>query len=68
MNTRIFIVVNKENKPLMFVDEPTRTETTWTGNHYVNSVLYKDVVSLVKQANLNFNCDPEIIEFNLQYE
>ena len=77
---KIYIAVSKAGMPLMFIDEePKRTKTSWTGNHYVNSVIYEQVCkiqivpneekfSLVKQVNMSFENDPELIEFQAVYK
>lgn len=66
---KIYVVVNKAGMPLMFIDEePKRTKTSWTGNHYVNSVIYEQVCSLVKQVGMTFENDPELIEFQAIYK
>lgn len=66
MSQKIYIAVNKENKPLMFVSEPTRTETTWTGDFYVNSVIYEQVCEMVKMAGMTHASEPEVIEFQMK--
>lgn len=65
MSQKIYIAVNKDNKPFMFVDEPTRTETSWKGNFYVNSVIYAQVVEMVKMSGMTHASEPEMIEFQL---
>lgn len=65
MSQKIYIAVNKDNKPFMFVDEPTRTETSWKGNFYVNSVIYAQVVEMVKMSGMTHTSEPEMIEFQM---
>ena len=66
---KIYIAVSKAGMPLMFIDEERkRTDTSWIGNYYVNSVIYEQVCSLVKQVNMSFENDPELIEFQAVYK
>ena len=66
-NQKIWVCVTKSGIPLMFIgDEPQRTKDSWNGTHYVNSMLYEQVCVMVKQVDMSFNNDAELIEFQIK--
>lgn len=65
MKKNIYLAVNKEGVPFMFVDEPKRTQTSWTGSFFVHSQLYKQVCELVSNSQLTWECAPELIQVEI---
>lgn len=62
----IWIAIQPDNKPYMFVDEPIKENGKWVGNYYVNSILYTQIVALVKQTDMTVDSDPQPITFTLK--
>lgn len=65
-NVSIWVAVAKDGYLMLFTDKPTRTNTSWKGNHYVNSVLYGNVKNLIGGSNMTFESEPEAIIFTIE--
>lgn len=59
----IWIAVQPDGNPYMFVDEPTKQNGRWVGNYYVNSQIYEQVKVLVKQSQMTKDTEPQPITF-----
>lgn len=65
----IWFCCDKNQRVQMFLDEPVRNTKLgkFEGKYpYVNSVIYKDFCEVVKQAKMNFNTEPQVIEIQIQ--
>lgn len=67
-NITIWVAIAKDGLLMLFTDKPTRTNTSWKGNYYVNSVLYDNVRKLIGGSNMGFENDPEPITFTIEKE
>lgn len=65
-NVSIWVAVAKDGHLMLFTNKPTRTNTSWKGNHYVNSVLYENVKNLMGGSNMTFESEPEAIIFTIE--
>ena len=65
MKKNIYLAVNKEGVPFMFVDEPKRTQNSWSGSFFVHSLLYKQVCDLIANSQLTWDNDPELIQVEI---
>lgn len=61
----IYIVVNKEKKLRMFVEEPKRVGDVWVGKPFVSSTIYNQLVPVIEKAGMTFESNPEIIQFKV---
>ena len=52
---------------MMFKDMPERSESTWVGNNYVNSVAQTELENMLKDVEFPFERDPEYIEFQVKF-
>lgn len=65
----IWFCVNRNGKVKMFLDEPIKNEKLgiYEGKSpYVNTLIYKDMCEVVKQAKMSFDTDPQAIEIQIQ--
>jgi len=65
----IWFAVNKNGNVRMFLDNPKKNTERgiWEGKYpYVNSIIYKDINKVVKQAKMTFENNPEVIEIQIQ--
>jgi len=63
----IWFAVNKNGFINMFLNAPTRNKELgiWTSNHYfVNSSIYPQICTLVEKAKMNWDSEPEVIQFS----
>lgn len=61
----VWFCVNKNNKVVMFTEEPKKNKKLgiWESKFpYVNSILYKEMCEISKQAKMNFETEPQYIE------
>ena len=68
-SVQIWFAVNKNGSVRMFLDNPKKNvdKGIWESKYpYVNSVLYKDICQVVKQAKMNFENNPECLEIQIQ--
>jgi hypothetical protein len=65
-NITIWVAIAKDGYLMLFTDKPTRTNTSWEGNYYVNSVLYGNVKNLIGGSNMTFETEPEPITFTIE--
>lgn len=61
----IWFAKSKDGQILMFTSEPKKTATSWTGNFYVNSVIYENLKNMLNGSTFSFNDDPQYIQFKL---
>lgn len=65
----LYIVISKQNKLLLFADEPERSDDIvcgWKGNLYINSIIYNQLSKMIKQSDMNYNSEPEQIAFTIK--
>jgi len=68
-NILIWFCVNRDGQVRMFLDEPKRNVKAgrFEGTSpYVNTIIYRDMCEVVKQAKMNFETDPQAIEIQIQ--
>jgi hypothetical protein len=68
MTTKIYIAVNKKKTPFMFLDEPTRTDDSWTGQWFCNSVIYRQICDMVKGSQMSWESGPEVIQLQMKMD
>ena len=64
----IWFAINKNDKVVMFIEEPKKNVGLgiWDSKFpYVNSLLYKEICEIAKQAKMNFETEPQYIEIKL---
>lgn len=61
----IWFAKSKNGQVLMFTSEPKKTDLGWTGNFYVNSIIYENLNNMLKNTQFSYNDDPQYIEFQL---
>lgn len=62
----LWMAVNKNGRMNMFLTNPIRRENKWEGHIFINSIIYKQLLDLCKQADFNWNNEPEFFEITLQ--
>lgn len=61
----VWFAINKNGKVVMFTEEPKKNEQKgiWESKFpYINSILYKDICEISKQAKMTFETEPQYIE------
>lgn len=53
-NITIWVAIAKDGYLMLFTDKPMQTNTSWEGNHYVNSVLYENVKKIDRWFKYDF--------------
>ena len=61
---KIWIAIAKNGTIQLFSKYPTRGKQSWIGEHYINSIVYSNIVSMVKNSSLCWNSDPEYLELS----
>lgn len=67
---QIWFAVNKNEKVVMFIDEPTKNESIgkWESKYpYINSLIYKDICKLVQQSKMNWNSEAQCVELGISF-
>jgi len=62
----VWFAVNKNGFVNMFLNTPVRNKESgvWTSNHYfINSEIYPQICTLVEKAKMNWDSEPEVIQF-----
>ena len=70
-SVQIWFAINKNGDVRMFLDCPKKNveRGIWESkNPYVNSLLYKDILQITKQAKMNFENEPECLEIQINYQ
>jgi len=65
---QIWFAVNKNGNVCMFTEKPIKNKNKgiWESKYpYLNSTIYGDICSIVQQASMNFENDPEVIEIQI---
>ena len=55
----------KNGTLLTFVSEPKRERDGWSGNYYVNSLIYENLKSMLNGSPYSWKDDPQYIEFTM---
>jgi hypothetical protein len=62
----VWFAINKNGSISMFLNKPTKNTKTgkWESNHFfVNSLIYSQIKKLVEQTKMNWESEPEVIQF-----
>ena len=58
----------KDGTLLTFTSEPKRKNDVWTGNFYVNSIIYENLKNMLKGTPYSWKDEAQYIEFKLGIE
>lgn len=61
----VWFAKTKEGKLLTFVNEPKRVGDIWTGDFYVNSIIYENILNVLSGSPYSWNDDAQYLEFSL---
>ena len=64
----VWFVKSKDGMLLLFTSEPKRVGESWTGNFYVNSIIYENINSMLNGSSYNWKDEPQYLEFKLSVE
>lgn len=62
MQQAIYFGVNKNGKLRMFTEDPIRKDGYWIGKYYVNSVIYSQLLDVIKNTKLSWEDDSQCIQ------
>ena len=68
----VWVALSKENKVILFTDEPHKSseeETNnfeWIGNLYINSIMYNQIERMIKQSDMTHQSEPEQLIFTIK--
>lgn len=64
-NIGVWFAKAKDGTLLTFTSEPKRKNDSWTGNFYVNSIIYENLKNMLKDSPYSWKDDAQYIEFKL---
>lgn len=67
-NIGVWFAKAKNGMLLTFSSEPKRKDTSWTGNFYVNSIIYENIKNMLNGSSYSWKDDPQYLEFKLAVE